>query len=69
MAERKGLRRLELTVITTNTPAVKFYEKLGFKIEGIKHESIYMDQNFYDELYMSMMINQSFSIDSDILES
>ncbi|MEX6357060.1 GNAT family N-acetyltransferase [Staphylococcus cohnii] len=68
-AERKGLRRLELTVITTNTPAVKFYEKLGFKIEGIKHESIYMDQNFYDELYMSMMINQSFSIDSDILES
>src|SRR5699024_3789361 len=48
-AERKGLRRLELTVITTNTPAVKFYEKLGFKIEGIKHESIYMDHHFYED--------------------
>lgn len=39
-AQRKGLRRLELTVITSNKPAVNFYEKLDFKIEGIKHESV-----------------------------
>src|SRR5699024_9407136 len=42
-AEWKGLRRIELPVMTSYTPAVKFYEKLGFKIECIKHESIYMD--------------------------
>ncbi|HLR19413.1 MAG TPA: GNAT family N-acetyltransferase [Staphylococcus sp.] len=60
-AKRKGLRRLELTVITSNTPAVNFYEKIGFKIEGIKRESIYMDEHFYDELYMTMMLEKDYS--------
>lgn len=57
-AKRKGLRRLELTVITTNKRAVNFYEKIGFKIEGIKHNSVYMDDHYFDELYMSMMLNE-----------
>jgi RimJ/RimL family protein N-acetyltransferase len=57
-AKRKGLRRLELTVITTNKRAVNFYEKIGFKIEGIKHSSVYMDDHYFDELYMSMMLNE-----------
>lgn len=56
--KRKGLRRLELTVITTNKRAVNFYEKIGFKIEGIKHSSVYMDDHYFDELYMSMMLNE-----------
>ncbi|EHY93356.1 putative acetyltransferase [Staphylococcus saprophyticus subsp. saprophyticus KACC 16562] len=58
LAQRKGLRRLELTVITSNKPAVNFYEKLGFKIEGIKHESVFMEEHYFDELYMAMMLNQ-----------
>ena len=62
-AERKGLRRLELTVITTNTPAVNFYEKLGFKIEGIKRQSIFMDEHYFDELYMAKLLNEG--IDGD----
>lgn len=66
-AKRKGLRRLELTVITYNTPAIKFYEKLGFKIEGIKRESIYMNEHFYDELYMAMMLNEMNITKSDNL--
>lgn len=57
-AKRKGLRRLELNMITSNTPAINFYEKLGFKIEGIKRESIYMDEHYYDELYMAMILDQ-----------
>lgn len=64
-AKRKGLRRLELTVITTNKPAVNFYEKIGFKIEGIKHSSVYMDGHFFDELYMSMMLNEVYHTESD----
>lgn len=57
-AQRKGLRRLELTVITSNKPAVNFYEKLDFKIEGFKHESVFMEEHYFDELYMAMMLNQ-----------
>ncbi|MGX5791423.1 GNAT family N-acetyltransferase [Staphylococcus equorum] len=44
-------------MITSNTPAINFYEKLGFKIEGIKRESIYMDEHYYDELYMAMILD------------
>ncbi|WP_436951093.1 N-acetyltransferase family protein [Staphylococcus shinii] len=64
-AKRKGLRRLELTVITTNTPAVNFYEKIGFKIEGIKHSSVYMDGHYFDELYMSMMLDEAFEAETE----
>jgi len=66
-ANRKGLRRLELTVITTNKPAVNFYEKLGFKIEGIRYESVYIDGHYFDELYMSMMLNQETEYQTDYI--
>nr|WP_238597608.1 GNAT family N-acetyltransferase [Staphylococcus edaphicus] len=56
---------MELTVITSNKPAVNFYEKLGFKIEGIKHESVYMDNHYFDELYMAMMLNHDFIYHSE----
>lgn len=64
-AKRKGLRRLELTVITSNKPAVSFYEKLGFKIEGIKHESVFMEDHYFDELYMAMMLHQDLNNNSE----
>ncbi|MCG7338008.1 GNAT family N-acetyltransferase [Staphylococcus sp. ACRSN] len=66
-AERKGLRRLELTVITTNTPAVNFYEKLGFKIEGIKRQSIFMDDHYFDELYMAKLLNEGLNEENNII--
>lgn len=66
-AERKGLRRLELTVITTNTAAVNFYEKLGFKIEGIKRQSIFMDEHYFDELYMAKLLNEGINEESNII--
>lgn len=58
-AKNKGLRRLELTVLTHNNPAIKLYEKMGFKIEGIKRQSIYMDGLYHDELYMAMLLDES----------
>ncbi|WP_420801879.1 GNAT family N-acetyltransferase [Staphylococcus edaphicus] len=51
--------------MTSNKPAVNFYEKLGFKIEGIKHESVYMDNHYFDELYMAMMLNHDFIYHSE----
>lgn len=57
-AKSQGLRRLELTVLTHNNPAIGLYEKIGFMIEGIKRESIYMDGLYHDELYMAKMLNK-----------
>lgn len=57
-ARNQGLRRLELTVLTHNNPAISLYEKMGFMIEGIKRESIYMEGLYHDELYMAKMLNK-----------
>lgn len=48
-----GVRRLELTVVTTNKSAVALYEKEGFNIEGIKKDSLFIENQFYDEYYMA----------------
>ncbi len=65
-AMSRGLRRLELTVITYNSPAINFYEKIGFKIEGIKRESVYMDGLYHDELYMAKLLEGQMS---EVIES
>lgn len=46
------LRRLELSVVTENKPAISLYEKLGFKIEATKKSSCIKDGRFADEYLM-----------------
>jgi RimJ/RimL family protein N-acetyltransferase len=55
-ALNSGIHRLELTVITENIAGIKLYEKAGFKIEGIKQDSLFMDGRFVDEYYMSKIL-------------
>lgn len=47
------LHRLELTVVTENQGAVALYKKQGFKIEGTKQDSLFIENQFYDEYYMA----------------
>jgi RimJ/RimL family protein N-acetyltransferase len=46
--EELNLHRIQLTVISYNKPAIKLYEKLGFKKEGTYRQFIYRDGNRYD---------------------
>ncbi|RDW21072.1 GNAT family N-acetyltransferase [Oceanobacillus arenosus] len=55
-ALNQGIHRLELTVIVENIAGIKLYEKAGFKIEGIKQDSLFMDDRFVDEYYMSKIL-------------
>ncbi|MGX9135688.1 N-acetyltransferase family protein [Rummeliibacillus sp. JY-2-4R] len=55
-AKSKGFHRLELTVITQNTPAVNLYKKMGYAIEGVKHDSLLIDGEYVDEYYMAKLI-------------
>lgn len=48
-----GIHRLELTVLVTNAQAIALYQKNGFKIEGVRQESMCVDGQFIDEFYMS----------------
>ncbi|MDF1511349.1 GNAT family N-acetyltransferase [Robertmurraya sp. DFI.2.37] len=55
-AKEEKIRRLELTVITRNEPVVRLYKKMGFDIEGVKRDSLYVNGEFVDEYYMSMLL-------------
>jgi RimJ/RimL family protein N-acetyltransferase len=50
------LKRLELTVMTHNNPAVNLYKRMGFQIEGIKKCSLIIDGNPVDEYCMSKLL-------------
>lgn len=55
-AKANQLRRLELTVMVPNERAIHLYEKAGFVKEGIKKNSIFMDERFVDEYYMAKLL-------------
>ncbi|MOA52329.1 putative acetyltransferase YhhY [compost metagenome] len=48
-----NIMRVELTVMTNNEFGIKLYKKMGFEIEGIKKNSMIVDDGFVDEYYMA----------------
>ncbi len=55
-AQEIGVRRIELTVMTDNEPALKLYTRLGFCIEGRKRASMRFGDRYVDEFYMSKLL-------------
>ena len=51
-----GLHRLELTVMESNTRARSLYEAMGFVVEGIKRDSLFVDDEFVDEIMMAKLL-------------
>ena len=54
--KEKGVKRIEMTVIAENKPAIACYEKNGFKHEGVRTKSIKIKDRFYDEFFMAKLI-------------
>lgn len=50
-----GLKRLELTVHTTNLRAVSLYLRHGFQVEGTSRSSLRVQGNYVDEYFMSLV--------------
>ncbi|WP_324607170.1 GNAT family N-acetyltransferase [Planococcus massiliensis] len=55
-ARKKGLRRLELTVMETNAAGQALYKKAGFEVEGTKRDSLIVNGQFINEYYMAKII-------------
>lgn len=50
-----GLRRIWLTVVTTNAAAIKLYSRIGFEEEGILRNAIFKNGTFLDLKIMSVL--------------
>ena len=53
--ESLNLRRIFLRVVTSNEPAIRCYEKLGFQQEGMLRQHAYRDGVYQDEILMAML--------------
>jgi RimJ/RimL family protein N-acetyltransferase len=58
-AINRKIHRLELTVMCHNERATHLYQKMGFKTEGIKQDSLWVNGRYVDEYYMAKILNQS----------
>lgn len=61
--EDRGLHRIYLSVLQENTAALKLYEKIGFKKEGVKRQDIFKNGQFHDVVIMAMLQSE-FSLDT-----
>lgn len=55
-AKSVNLHRLELTAIAENASAVALYQKMGFEIEGVKRDSLLINDGYVDEYHMSKLL-------------
>lgn len=53
--EKLQLNRLQLEVFSHNKRGIRAYEKVGFKKEGVLRESLYYNENYSDEIIMSII--------------
>jgi len=43
-----NLRRIELGVLANNKRAINLYDKIGFKIEGVKRQAVFKNGEYID---------------------
>lgn len=55
-AQMGPIRRLELIVHVANDPGIHLYEKMGFRIEGLKKGSYLIEGELTDEYLMGKLL-------------
>jgi ribosomal protein S18 acetylase RimI-like enzyme len=55
-AAGRGLRRLELTVMTGNLRALGLYLRCGFQVEGLRRQALVRGTTLIDEYYMGKLL-------------
>lgn len=51
-----NILRLELTVVIQNEAGVSLYKKMGYEIEGIKRNSLVINDTLFDQYFMSKLL-------------
>jgi GNAT superfamily N-acetyltransferase len=55
-ARGRGVRKITLVVLATNTPARGFFRQFGFKEEGVLKEQIQTDEGYVDLIQMALFL-------------
>jgi ribosomal-protein-alanine N-acetyltransferase len=55
-----GFHRIEAQIHENNINSIKFFEKFGFKFEGIVRENFYINGSFYNSRLYSMLFDEFF---------
>jgi len=55
-AIQNQVHRLELTVMVNNKAGQALYKKMGFKVEGVKEDSLLVNGRYIDDIYMAKLI-------------
>lgn len=50
------IKRLELSIIKANEAVSALYTKHGYSEEGIRRQSIIINETFYDEIYLAKLL-------------
>lgn len=50
-----NVNKIKLHVFSFNKRAIKSYEKVGFKVEGVLREQIYREGKYHDEIIMGIL--------------
>jgi RimJ/RimL family protein N-acetyltransferase len=54
-ARRQGLARIELAVRADNAPAIRLYDKFGFRQEGVLKAGVRVDGSYKDVIVMAII--------------
>ena len=52
------VEEVQLTVVTSNTAAVRLYARAGFEQYGLERRALKVDDRYHDELLMALLLNQ-----------
>lgn len=67
-ARRQGILKVNLEVFSSNTNAIKTYEKIGFKREGTRQGQFVIEGNYVDDIFMTYEIKENES-DQETIDS
>jgi len=54
--KQRELKKISLTVFSTNKAAISLYRKFGFKIEGISRKQYKIEEKYIDEITMGKFL-------------
>lgn len=56
-AVQLGLHRLELTVMAHNQRGIALYQRMGFQVEGVKRDDLFVDGGYIDQYMIAKLLD------------